>query len=65
MDLKQIKENLDKRMGVILAKHSAAPTPAEVEIAWLVCEVDRLNEILNIGTNPKGGEEYARAKIQS
>ena len=24
--------------------------------AWLVMEVDRLNEILNIGTNSKGGE---------
>jgi hypothetical protein len=33
--------------------------------AWLVCEVNRLNEILNIGTNPKGGKSNAREKISS
>jgi len=52
--LENIKKNLNKRMvGYI---DSRQPTGDEVSIAWLVMEVDRLNEILNIGTNPKGGE---------
>ena len=38
-------------------------TPEEAHITWLVGEVDRLNEILNIGTNPKGGESNAGRKI--
>lgn len=53
MTLETIKANLNERM--VGYTDSRQPTDDEVNIAWLVCEVDRLNELLNIGVNPKGG----------
>jgi len=61
--LENIKTNLNKRMAGYT--DSRQPTDDEVSIAWLVMEVDRLNEILNIGTNPKGGGVDGREKIYS
>lgn len=45
MNLNKIKRKLNERM----TGYALQPTDDEVNIMWLVCEVDRLNELLKIG----------------